>query len=148
MFWNMPTLGYRDVWGEFDRLQREMNRLFEPVARRARVVAEGFPPVNMWANEDEVLLTAEVPGVDPDKLEITVKNDTVILRGERPSEELKEGESYLRQERGAGTFVRTFNLPFHVDGEHVGAEYRMGILQIRLPRREEDKPKKIAVQAS
>lgn len=147
MFWTIPTTRYRDAWSDFDRLHREMNRLFEPGVRRARMEAESFPAVNVWANEDDILMTAEIPGVDPAKLEITVKNDTVILRGERPEDELAEGEAYLRQERGAGTFVRTFSLPYHVDGDKVHAEYQMGILKIRLPRRAEDKPRKITVQA-
>jgi HSP20 family protein len=134
------------MWSEMDRLQREMNRLFQPFAAGRRG-AGNFPAVNIWTGEDNALLTAEIPGVDPDKLEVTVKDNTVTIRGSREAEELKEDESYLRQERGAGTFVRSFALPFQVDGGNVSAQYQKGILQLTLPRAEEDKPKKISVNA-
>lgn len=146
MLWTWPTTRYGSLWGDVDRLQREMNRLFEPLVRTG-AGSGNFPAVNIWTGEDEALLTAEIPGVDPEKIEITVKADTVTIRGSRQLEELKKGESYLRQERGAGSFVRSFSLPFHVDDGKVTAQYRMGILQLTLPRREEDKPKKIAIKA-
>lgn len=147
MLWTWPTRGSGTPWDELDRLQREMNRLFEPLARSQGRRQGDFPAVNIWAGEDDALLTAELPGVDPAKIEVTVKDDTVTIRGKREADSLKEGESYLRQERGAGTFVRSFALPFHVDGDKVEAQYRMGILQLSLPRRELDKPKKITVSA-
>ena len=146
MLWTWPTRRYGSPWSDMDRLQREMNRLFEPFAGGRRG-AGSFPAVNIWTGDDEALLTAEIPGVDPDKIEVTVKNDTVTIRGNRELDDLKEGESYLRQERGAGTFARSFALPFHVDGDKVGAQYQKGILQLTLPRAEADKPKKITVNA-
>lgn len=147
MLWTWPRTRYGSLWGEMDRLQREMNRLFDPVARTTGQRQGDFPAVNIWTGEDDALLTAEIPGVDPEKIEVTVKDDTVSIRGSRQPDEAKEGESYLRQERGAGTFVRSFALPFHVDGDKVTAQYRMGILQLTLPRSEADKPKKITVNA-
>jgi HSP20 family protein len=146
MLWNWPSSRSANLWGEFDRLQREMNRLFEPPARTSDVGRAGFPPVNIWSNSEDALLTAELPGVDPESIDVTVKDDTVTVRGTRPSEELPEGENYIRRERGSGTFVRSFALPFHVDADSVEARYRLGILEVRLPRREEDKPKKITVK--
>jgi len=134
------------VWGELDRLQRQMNRLFEPFAG-GQSNTGNFPAVNLWSGEDKALLTAELPGIDPDKLEVTVKDNTVTIRGIREREELKEGESYLRQECGAGTFVRSIALPFKVDDARISAEYQKGILQLTLPRAEADKPKKITVNA-
>jgi len=147
MMWNWPTGRYWSTWGELDRLQREMNRLFEPLSRSSGRAPSEFPAVNIWTGEDTALLTAELPGVNPDKIEVTVKNDTVTIRGSRAVEALGKGEAYLRQERGAGAFVRSFALPFHVDGGKVTAQYRMGILQLTLPRAEEDKPKRITVNA-
>lgn len=145
MLWTWPTTRHNGMWSEMTRLQREVNRLFEPFARGARPGQGNFPAVNIWTGQDEALVTAEIPGVDPDKVEVTVKNDTVTIRGERESEELRQGESCLRQERGAGTFVRSFALPFRVDSDRIAARYEKGILQLTLPRREEDKPKKITV---
>jgi HSP20 family protein len=130
-----------------DRLQDEMNRMFDPLLRSSARGPSSFPAVNIWTNEDDALVTAELPGVDPDKIEVTVKENTVTIRGSRELDELKEGEAYLRQERGAGTFVRSFTLPFTVDGDSVTAQYQMGILQLTLPRRAEDKPRKISVNA-
>lgn len=147
MLWTWPTKRYGSLWGDFDRLQRELNQLLEPVTRNGYVRTAEFPAANIWVGEDNALLTAELPGVDPDKLEITVKNDTVTIRGSREAEKLGKGQSLIRQERGAGSFVRSFSLPFHVDASKVTAQYQKGILQLVLPRPEEAKPKKITVKA-
>lgn len=146
MLWTWPGRNYGTVWQDLDRLQQEMSRIFEPSGLR-RAAAGEFPAVNVWANDDNAVVTAELPGINPKDLEVTVKNDTVTLRGSRRDDELKKGEEYLRRERGTGTFVRTFSLPFHVNGDKVTAQYRMGILQLTLPRAEADKPKRISVSA-
>ena len=148
MLWTWPSGRYWNTWADLDRLQREMNRLLEPLSRQGGHAVGEFPAVNIWASDDTALLTAEVPGMNPAAIEVSVKNDTITLRGSREPEALRKGESYLRQERGAGSFVRSFSLPFHVDGLKVTAQYRMGILQVSLPRRAEDKPKKITVSAA
>lgn len=147
MVWTWPTGRQWNTWDELDRLQREVNRLFEPFGRSANRALGEFPAVNIWADADTALLTAEVPGVDPEAIEVTVKDDTVTIRGRRELEAPKKGETYLRQERGAGAFVRSFALPFRVENQRVTAQYRMGILQVTLPRAEEDKPKKITISA-
>ncbi|MDT8391169.1 MAG: Hsp20/alpha crystallin family protein [Lentisphaeria bacterium] len=146
MLWTWPTRRYGNVWDEMDRLRREMDSVFAPFSRSA-ATAE-FPTVNVWTNEDEALLTAELPGVNVKDIEVTVKNDTVTLRGSREMDELKEGETYIRRERGAGSFTRTLRLPFQLDGDKVKAEYRTGILQLTLPRAAADKPRRIAVTAA
>jgi len=143
MLWTWPTNRYGSVWGDLNQLQREMNRLFAG----DQSSSGNFPAVNLWSGEDKALLTAELPGIDPDKLEVTVKDNTVTLRGTIEREELKEGESYLRQERGAGTFVRSISLPFKVDDARISAQYQKGILQVTLPKAEADKPKKISITA-
>jgi HSP20 family protein len=104
--------------------------------------------VNIWTCDDRALLTAELPGVDPAKLEVSVQNDIVTVRGSRDEEALPEGHEYLRRERGTGGFARSFALPFHVDANQVRAHYQKGILQLALPRAEEDKPRKIEVQGA
>lgn len=146
MLWTWPTSQYGSLWSEMDQLQREISRLFEPLTGE-RGDPGNFPAVNIWTGQDNALLTADIPGVDPDKLEVTIKDNTVTIRGSREPEEIKEGESYLRRERGAGTFVRSFALPFQLDEKNASAQYRMGILQLMLPRAEEDKPKKISIKA-
>jgi HSP20 family protein len=131
------------IWREMDRMQREMNRLMG----QSRLVAPGFPATNVWSGADSVMVTAEIPGVDPDQLDISVVNETLTLSGERNLVELAEGEKYHRRERGSGRFSRTVQLPFRVAADKVEASFNNGVLQINLPRAEEDKPKKITVKA-
>ncbi len=148
MMWTWADRPYSTLWEELESLQREMDRLFEPFSRGRQHPAAEFPAVNIWTGDDTALLTAEIPGVDPASIEVTVKDDTVTIRGERRPEEPGKGETLLRQERGWGSFVRSFALPFHVDPETVTAQYRYGILQITLPRHEADKPRRIKVNAA
>ena len=146
MLW--PTV-YRESWNpwtELDRVNRQFNRAFGGYGD-ARDAGE-FPAVDVWGSDETVLLTAEIPGIDPAKIEITVKNDTVTIRGNREAEALAKGETYLRQERGRGSFVRSFALPFAVDSDSVTARYEKGVLEIRLERHEQDKPRKISVEAA
>ena len=148
MIWTWPTGRYWNTRDGLDRLQQEVNRLFEPFSRSGGLARGEFPAVNIWSSADTALLTAEIPGVNPAAIEVIVKDDTVTLRGSRDQEGLGKGESYLRQERGAGSFVRSFSLPFHVDEHKVTAQYSLGILQVSLPRAEADKPTRIKVEAA
>ncbi len=137
---------YRNMeWSPFSelaRLKREVESMF---GAGVPGFDDEFPPVNIWTGDDQVVLTAELPGIDPNELEITVQNNTVTVRGERKEQELGDNEDYLRRERRNGSFARSFRLPMRVDESGVKAEYRRGILELTLPRAEEDKPKKIAV---
>lgn len=147
MLWTWPIKRHGSLWGELDRLQRELDQFVEPLTRTGMSRFAEFPAVNIWVGEENALITAELPGIDPDKLDITVKNDTVTIRGNREAETLDKGQTMIRQERGAGSFVRSFALPFHVDAGRVSAQYQKGILQVVLPRPEAEKPKKITVKA-
>lgn len=128
---------------EMQQLQQQFNRLFDSNSWRA---AGEFPPINVWTNENSATVTAEVPGLSPEDIEISVVNDTLTLKGERRPEPLAEGESLHRQERGFGQFARTIQLPFRVDADKVEAIFKRGILSITLPRTEQDKPRKISVR--
>lgn len=132
-------------WEEMLRMQRDIDKLFR-AGERGGFISGEFPAVNIWNNEHEGVVTAELPGIDPSKLELTVKNNTLTIRGKRQSEPLKEGGSWVRRERGEGDFVRSFQLPFQVDSDKVKADYQKGILQVILPRAEADKPRKISVK--
>ncbi len=144
-----PTLwrfgGLLDPFREIQRLQRDVNRLFSDVRHPAE--AE-FPPVNIWLGDADGVVTAELPGADPQGLDISVVGDTLTISGAREAEQLKEGEAYHRQERNFGAFKRTLKLPFQVDANKVKATYERGILEITLSRAEEDKPRRIAIQAA
>lgn len=131
-----------------DRMQREMNRLFDtyyPVRLRT---APSFPAMNVWSSEEGLILTAEVPGIRPEDIDVSVVGETLNLTGARKPEELKEGTRYHRQERGYGKFSRTIQLPFPVDVNKVEATFKNGLLHISLPRAEADKPRKIAVKSA
>lgn len=137
----------RHPWREIEQLQQEMNRLFDNTFNvERRPVASGYPAINVWTNENGAVVTAELPGVNPDDLEIAVTGETVTLSGSRQAEELKEGEKYHRRERRFGQFNRAFHLPFKVEAGQVEAVFEKGILHVSLPRAEAEKPKKIAIK--
>jgi len=131
-----------DPMHEMQRLQGEMNRVFSGLGQH---LSPEIPPVNAWVGESDVVVTAELPGVDPSKVDVSVVGDTLTISGAREAEVLKGGESYHRQERNHGRFTRSLQLPFHVEAGKVEAKYDRGILRIALPRAEADKPKKVAV---
>jgi len=125
-----------------------MNRLFTDWSTQARrTVAQGYPAMNIWTDQDSAIVTAELPGVDLEDIEISVEDDTLTLRGDRQREELEEGVTYHRQERRFGSFLRTFQLPFRVDAEKVDATLKNGVLSVFLPRAEEDRPRRIVIRA-
>jgi HSP20 family protein len=130
-----------------ERLRREMNRLLSGHLS-GTAVASGFPAMNVWTNEDGAVVTAELPGIDPKGIDISVNNDTLTVTGCRQPQELQEGVTYHRRERGCGSFSRSFQLPFQVEAGKVSASFERGVLQITLPRAEADKPRKIAVKTA
>jgi HSP20 family protein len=131
-----------------DRLRRDLDRLLADwPARAGWGVAPGFPAMNIWTDEDSAVVTAELPGVSIEEIDISVEKDTLTLRGRRQPEELDEGVTYHRRERRFGGFNRAFRLPFQVDAANVEAEFKSGVLSIVLPRAEADKPKKITIKA-
>jgi len=129
-----------DPWREFDRMSR-MLRNDSPAS------GGEFPAVNVWVNGDDAIITTEVPGVNQKDIDISVSGNTVTLRGLRPADEVKEGESYHRHELWHGNFSKTVQLPFNIDSGKVEASYRKGILHISLPKLEAEKPKKITIKA-
>ncbi len=146
MMWT--TLGSRNwgPWGALDELQREMDLLFGGFGgTRGR---GEFPGLNIWTSEDDAVVRAELPGINLEDLDLSVQDDTVTIRSRRQEEKLQKGEQYLRRERGRGEFTRTVALPFRVESDQAKAAYLNGILEIRLPRAEADKPRKIEITAS
>ena len=135
--------GGSDPFSEMRRLQDEVNRLFSSYQFAP---SAAFPAVNAYANEDGIALTAQLPGVAQNDLDISVFRDTLTLRGRRQPEVGKR-QAYHRRERGYGEFVRNISLPFSVDPERVEATMQDGMLRISLHRPEEDKPKRIRVSA-
>ena len=146
-----PFYNYRTMspWREMSRLQREMNRLFsDSFSLAGGRVGPSYPAMNVWTNQDGAVIAAELPGVNPEDIDISVVGDTLTLTGNRQPNALLDGEKYHRRERNFGNFSRTFQLPFQVVAEAVEATFKNGVLHISLPQAEEDKPKKITVKSA
>lgn len=140
------------MWEEMDKLQREMNRMFDSTYLNRflnqPVNSHDFPAMNVWTKSDSgQVITAEIPGMDIDDLDIKVAGETLTISGSRPSPEENDDIKYHRQERGYGSFTRTIQLPFPIDVDKVEANYEKGVLKIWLPRAESDKPRKITVKS-
>lgn len=125
---------------EIRGLQNQMNRLFDDYRNEDK-----FPAVNMYGSDEQILITAELPGIEPSDLNLTVVQNQVSLEGERKPYEPEKEVTYHRRERGCGRFFRTFKLPFDIDRDHVKADYKNGILTITLERAEDTKPRKITI---
>ncbi len=143
MLWTQPA----SLWRDFEILRREMEELLDNFTGR-REVYEEFPLMNVWTNEEGAVLVAEIPGVDEKSIELSVKNNILTLKGERVAPEFKEGQQWIRQERGYGRFSRTIQLPFHVDADKCEAKYEKGLLCVTLPRADQDKVKRISVKSA
>ena len=145
----MTLVRWNDPFREFAQLQDRINRVFSDGDGGLLTSGTWAPPVDIYQNGDhEVVLKAELPDMTRDEIDITVDNGTLTIRGEKKfSNEVKE-ESYRRIERRYGTFSRSFSLPQTVDTAKVGAEYKNGVLTVRLPLREEAKPRQIKVDAA
>jgi HSP20 family protein len=136
----------RNPWREFGRMQAEVERLFDRTRGRLNdSYAPGYPAVNLWTAEDEIVLTAELPGLDPSKIDIAVQDDVVTISGTRAVEDVPEGAIIHHRERGYGEFSRSFRLPFRIDAGSVDARYANGILEVKLVKAPEDRPHKIQV---
>ena len=151
----MTLVRWTDPFREFAQLQDRINRAFSDAYGRQGgddgLLTSGawVPPVDIYQNgEHEVVLKAELPDMSREDIDITVDNGTLTIRGEKKfSSEVKE-ESFHRIERRYGTFSRSFSLPQTVDTGKVGAEYKNGVLTVRLPLREEAKPRQIKVDVA
>ena len=141
-----------DPFREFSRLQDRVNRVFSSPYDRFggdALLTSGawVPPVDIYQNgEHELVLKAELPGLSREDIEITVDNGTLSIKGEKKLGGEVKDEEFHRIERQYGAFSRSFSLPNTVDPSKVGADFRNGVLTIRLPLREEAKPRQIKVE--
>jgi len=141
---------FRDLLG----LQERMNKLFDESYRGiSRTGSEDdwalggtwAPAVDIYEQGSDIVLKAELPGVDPKNVDVRLENNTLTLRGERRLDNEVKRESYHRIERSYGAFSRSFTLPSVVDQASIKAEFKEGVLRVTMPKREESKPKQIAI---
>ena len=144
---NVPWNSLEGLFNAPFELQNDLGRaFFGPRSRESRGVRT-WPQFNVWSSEHELIVTAEIPGLDPDQIDVNVNNDLLTVSAGVNAEELSEGESYQRRERFSGQFERSVRLPFAVDQEKSDARYVDGVLEIRLMKPEQDKPRKLTVNA-
>jgi len=148
----MSTIVRWDPFKELATVQDRMNRMFNDAWGRSRRTDEDYisgswmPSVDVRETKDALEIAAELPGLEPKDVEVSVENGILTLRGSRQFEKATEGETYHRVERAYGSFERSFSLPTNVDPEKVKAAYRHGVLHLTLPKREEAKPRSISIK--
>jgi HSP20 family protein len=133
-------------------MQEQVNRLFQDNFARSRSgqaeLASWAPAVDIYETENELVVKADLPDVQEKDIDVWMENNTLTIRGERKFSNEVHEDNYLRIERAYGTFTRSFSLPNTVDTEAIKAEYRNGVLSVRMPKREESKPKQIKISVS
>lgn len=135
-----PFFEDRLRWSD-DLLRSLAPLLNSGLARSAGV----FPAVNIYDDGQAFLVRAELPAIDKDSIDVTVKGDQLTLRGERRLEQPEQGANYHRREREAGQFRRVVTLPQRVDADRIAATFKNGVLEVTLPRLPEAQPRKISV---
>lgn len=133
-----PSRREEDVFGLWDELLRSPWGVHGGTAR-------SFPAVDVQDKEKEVVVTAELPGLEPKDIDLSVQNDALVLKGEKKFERKEEKSGYTLRERGYGSFHRRVPLPDGVKTESVKAEYKNGVLTVRLPKDESKRPKRVAI---
>jgi HSP20 family protein len=145
----MSGMNWPRRWDPFRELQREMGRLFESLdPMNTWRITRQFPPVNLYDAGERYVLTAQLPGMSLEDLELTITGETLTMRGERKRPEGVADETYRRQERQFGRWTRTVSLPDRVDSALVSANFAGGLLTINLPKAESAKPRHISVNAA
>jgi HSP20 family protein len=136
-----------DPLASYDQLRRGMDELFERVGTRTTRCGCAFPPVNLYEKENDYVLTAELPGLSGEEIDVSIERNRVTLRGERKIEHPSDA-SLHRVERQAGGFRRTIELPVDVDSEKAQAVCRNGVLMLQIPKAAAHQPRQIAVKGS
>lgn len=147
----MADLMRYEPWGMLQRMHSDLSRLFdEPWLHPERdassvVTSHWAPAVDIKEEPERFVLTADVPGVDPKDIEVTMENGMLVIKGERKWADEQERDNYRRIERSYGMFYRRFSLPDTVDPDGIQAKSREGVLEVTIPKQEKVQPRRIAV---
>jgi HSP20 family protein len=145
----MSGLNWQRRWDPFRDFQREVGRLFETLEPlHSWRLTRQFPAVNLYDAGDRYVLAAQLPGVQPEDVDLSITGETLTIKGERKRPEGVSDESYRRQERLFGRWSRTIALPDRVDAGAVTASFAQGILTVALPKAESARPRHIAVSTA
>jgi HSP20 family protein len=143
---------FRDLVSLQDRMNRLFDQSFRGISRGADeedwALGAWAPAVDIYEKDGNIVLKAELPGIDPKDVDVRVENNILTLRGERKLDEEVKKDNYHRVERSYGNFTRSFTLPNVVDTEKIKAEFKDGVLRMTLPKKEEAKPKQISISVS
>lgn len=144
----MAFVSFTDPVESLLQLQRDLDQLSRSPSAFAPLGGAGvFPAINVFQDRDGIVVRAEVPGVPPQAIDVKLEGRTLTVTGERQADPLEKG-SFHRHERRAGKFSRSLQLPEDLDNEKAAAECRHGVLTVRIPKREETKPRQVKVQAA
>jgi HSP20 family protein len=132
--------------GTLAPLFQEFDSVFRDFAGSGAALAHGVPPADVMETKDSLVVKVDLPGHNPESLQVKLEEGTLTITSERRIEKGAEGEAYLRRERSSGAFTRSFVLPQTVDGSKVEATFEHGVLTVTLPKREEAKPRVIDVK--
>ena len=137
----------RDMFSFRNRINHIFDDVFSPINRdEVEFAMESWNPVvDVYDNDDSIVIKAELPGIDKEGIEIDVKDRVLTLKGERSSESEVKDDNYYRRERSFGKFERAFTLPADVDPDKIKADYKDGVLKIDIPKPEEKKPRQITI---
>ena len=146
------ALSTYEPWSLLDRFQKELNRMQDQSVAvdndASNIVTSHWrPAVDIKEEQEQFLITADLPGVDPKDIEITMEDGVLSIKGERTSEATQEKEGYKRVERMSGTFYRRFSLPDSADAERIEATGKDGVLTIVLPKHEKLQARRIEVKS-
>jgi HSP20 family protein len=139
----MTTLVRWEPFREIAQMQSEMGRLFDGLMEGRRGTQNWVPALDVWETESDVVYAFDLPGLAEDEISIEVADDTLTVTGERRRETEEQGDRFFRYERRYGSFSRAVGLPAGVDDSKIAASYKDGVLEVRVPKPEEAKPRRI-----
>jgi HSP20 family protein len=138
---------FRELQDRIDRMNRLFRESYRSEGPEEALTSTSFaPPVDIYEDEHNITLKMEVPGIDEKDIDVRIENTTLTVRGERKFDKEEKEENFRRVERQYGSFTRSFTLPSSVETENIQANYDKGMLEIRLAKKTEAKPKQIKVK--
>lgn len=148
MAWDITTW---KPFGELERMRREMDRLWDSFLegaprRRGGEVGEWLPSLDISETKNDIVVKAEIPGIDPRAIDISLADDVLTIKGEKRQEKEEKEENYHLIERKYGFFTRSIRLPKDVQSDKITASYKNGLLSVTLPKSEEAKKKEIKIK--